>query len=347
MNLNIGQITLIDFIGQLERKEIIINRDYQRSSGVWPATAKSYFIDTILEGYPFPKVYLYQVFNEKTKRPIKELIDGQQRIMTILSYLKDDFALNSSSKKFNGMRYSDLDEDTQRKFLSYQIETSLIYSASRPELLEMFRRINAYTAPLSAAEKRHAMYQGDFKWFIVEMADKYAPILENLSILTAKNLARMGDAEFIADLVLSLEYGIEEKSAKNIDGLYKKYDEKFPSQKYYTMVIDDFFNFMNKDLISLHNTFIMKSYVINSLFSAFIHIKYGLPSVESFTKIQPNKQHKFDFDRIIPKLESLAHAHEAQDEDGPYKEYVDSCNSSTTKLGPRRKRFSILIDALM
>jgi hypothetical protein len=30
MNLNVGQITLIDLIGQMERKEIVINRTYYR-----------------------------------------------------------------------------------------------------------------------------------------------------------------------------------------------------------------------------------------------------------------------------------------------------------------------------
>lgn len=70
MNLNVSQITLIDLVEQISRKEVVINRHYQRGK-VWPDTAKTYFIDTILEGYPFPKIYLYQVFSEKSRRPIK------------------------------------------------------------------------------------------------------------------------------------------------------------------------------------------------------------------------------------------------------------------------------------
>jgi len=236
MNLSVGQITLIDLIGQLERREVIINTNYQRGAGLWPDSARTYFIDTILEGYPFPKVYLYQVFNEKYKRPIKEIVDGQQRLTTIVDFMNDKFTLTSASKKYAGMKYSDLDEDVQNQFISYQIELSIILSATRAELLEMFRRINAYTAPLSAAEKRHATYQGDFKWFIVELADEYSPILENLGIFTDKQLARMQDAEFIADLVVSLEKGIVQKSAKTIDDLYKLYEGNFNRQREYTRI---------------------------------------------------------------------------------------------------------------
>src|SRR5690554_5171806 len=77
---SIGQISLIELVEFLKRKEMIVNKDYQRSDKVWPIQAKTYFIDTILEGYPFPKIYLYQSFNEKVNRPIKEIIDGQQRV---------------------------------------------------------------------------------------------------------------------------------------------------------------------------------------------------------------------------------------------------------------------------
>lgn len=346
MNLNVGQISLVDLVDQIGRKEIIINRDYQRGAGLWPDSARTYFIDTILEGYPFPKVYLYQVFNEKTKRPIKEIVDGQQRLTTIRDFMSDKFKLTSASKKYNGMKYGDLDEDTQRLFLTYQIELSIILSATRPELLEMFRRINAYTAPLSAAEKRHATFQGSFKWFVVEQADEFSPTLERLSILTPKQLARMGDSDFIADLVVSLEKGVIEKSAKNIENLYKKYDNEFIKAGEYQLILNDFFTILNTKFEPLHSTFMMKSYAVQTLFCAYAHCKYGLPNVEELTSVIPNKNMTFDFEKINSNLISLADAHEEQDESGTFSDYVKSCLSSTTKKIQREKRFKILLDIL-
>lgn len=347
MNLNVGQITLIDFIGQLERKEIVINKNYQRGSGIWPDSARTYFIDTILEGYPFPKIYLYQVFNEKTKRPIKEVVDGQQRLSTIVDFMDDGFRLTSASKQYSGMVYSDLDEDTQNEFISYQVEVSIILSATRPELLEMFRRINAYTAPLSAAEKRHATYQGAFKWFIVELADEFTSVLESLRIFTAKQLARMQDAEFMSDMVLVLEKGVIQKSSKSIELLYKTYDKEYENRDKYNIIIADFFEFLNNELEPLHQTFMMKSYVVHSLFSAFVHCKYGIPGGEEITGVKPNSRIRFKTINIIPMLEVLAAAHEDQDEEGPHKEYVKACLSSTTKTPQRTTRLKVLCGVLV
>ncbi len=346
MTLSLGQVTLIDLVDQINRKETIVNKTYQRGSGVWPDSARTYFIDTILEGYPFPKIYLYQVFNPKAHRPIKEIVDGQQRISTILDFINNKFALTSVSSKFSKMKFEDLSEEDNRAFLSYQIEFSLILSATRSELLEMFRRINAYTAPLTPAEKRHSMYQGAFKWFINEQADMYSEILENLKIFTPKQLARMADAEFIADLVVALENGIVTKTSKNIENLYKKHDNTFEKYTLYGNILKDFFSVLSNELTPLHSTFMMKSYVVHSLFCAFSHCKYGLPNVTELTSVVANPNIVFNYELINVELENLANAHEEQVETGPYLEYVNSCLSSTTKLPQRKIRFRIFADIL-
>lgn len=347
MNITVGQMSLFEMVDGIKRKSILINRDYQRQAGVWPDSARTYFIDTILEGYPFPKIYLYQVFNEKANRPIIEIVDGQQRITTINDFMNDKFKLTSASNEYKGMCFSDLDEDTRRKFLSYPVETSTILTATRSELLEMFRRINAYNAPLSAAEKRHAMYQGEFKWFIVEQADKFAPLIEGLGIHTSKQLSRMADAEYICDLIVALEKGVVAKTAKNIDDLYKKYESNNDCCfNYYASVLADFFEMLTSDLISVHDSFMMKSYALNSLFCAYTHIKYGLPNAGELTNVVPNKNKEFDFASINNDLLELAEAHEQQDENGIHSKYVKSCLSSTTKLPQRKERFSILVSVL-
>ena len=346
MHISVGQLSLIDLVSALERKEIIINKDYQREAGVWPDSARTYFIDTILEGYPFPKIYLYQVFNEKTKRPIQEIVDGQQRVTTIVDFIENKLKLSSASKKYAGMKYDDLSIEKQQEFQAYFIETSIIRTATRSELLEMFRRINAYTAPLSPAEKRHSTYQGEFKWFIVEIADESSYIFEKFNILTAKQLSRMGDAEFIADMMVALEKGVVAKTAKNIDDLYKKYDLAFEEVTSYKSILNDFFKFLNGPLAELSDTYIMKSYVIHSLFSAFALVKYGLPNSNQFA-INPNHNIQFNIANIQTKLRELAYAHEQQEEDGKYGDYVKVCLSITTKLPQRTTRVKILANVLM
>lgn len=347
MHTTVGQISIVDLLGQLDRKELVINREYQRQAGVWPDSARTYFIDTVLEGYPFPKVYVYQSINEKTKRPIKEIVDGQQRVTTLHDFFQGKFKLTSASKKFSGMYFNDLDEETKINFQMYQVETSLVLSATRAELLEMFRRINAYTAPLSPAEKRHSSYQGAMKWFIVEQTDEFSEIFEKFKILTSKEISRMGDSDAIADMVSNLEFGVKEKSNATIDKLYKTYDLKFDRANEYHTILKDFFDFLTGPLNELSDTFIMKSYVIHSLFSAYTLIKYGLPVGKSEFNVVPNPQFRINTFTVIPKLRELAEAHELQETNGVHAEYVKSCLSSTTKLLQRKVRVEILKNVLL
>ena len=325
MNTSVGQITLIDMISSLERKELVINKDYQRGNGIWPASAKSYFIDTILEEYPFPKIYLYQVFDGKTNRPIKEVVDGQQRVTTILDFYKNKFALTSASKRYAGMKFEDLPDDVRQKFISFQVETSTIYAATRGQLLEMFRRMNAYTSPLTSAEKRHATYQGIYKWFIVEKASMYSDLLEKYNILTPKVLSRMGDAEFISELAIVFQRGIVSRNTTDVERMYKSFDDQFNDEASYNDKLDAFFNFLKHELSDLSESFMMKSYVVHSLFCAYIAVKYGFPGSDDLERklgFSANINYRPNVQAIIPKLQVLSDAHEMQDISGNLKDYV-------------------------
>ncbi|MDS9873557.1 DUF262 domain-containing protein [Pseudomonas protegens] len=347
MNLNIGQITLIDLLGMLERKELIINRNYQRGQDIWPTTARSYFIDTILHGFPFPKIYLYQSFSKETKKPFKELVDGQQRVTTIQDFYNNKFALSNTSKKFSGMRFRDLNEEAQQNFISYQIEHSTILSATRSELLEMFRRMNAYTAPLKEAEKRHSTYQGEFKWFIAQTTEYFwSELLESFDILTEKQIARMADAEFVSDMIVVLESGILTKRNAAIDKLYKEYDESFPKSEEYTQFLIEFYTDIVTNMQDIRGTFATKSYVMHSLFCAYAAIRYGYPGSDEFI-VKPSRDYRIDFNRAVPRILELAEAHENQEDEGPHKTYVEACSSSTTQQLQRKIRTQYLVKALL
>lgn len=168
MEINRSSITISEIRDMWQRKELIVNKNYQRSSAVWPEAAQTYLIDTILSRYVVPKVYFYQVFDKVRKKVIREIVDGQQRLTTILNFLDNEFALTSRSESYAGKYFRDLDDELQQRYLTYNIEVDIIFSAEQKDLLAMFTRMNAYTAPLNPAEKRHAQYEGPFKWFVLE-----------------------------------------------------------------------------------------------------------------------------------------------------------------------------------
>ena len=97
MRVNSNTYTIADINQWLKEGSLTINRDYQRQSGLWPLNARSYFIDTILNSFPFPKITLLQKIDLKTQKTNREVIDGQQRIMAIEEFVDDKLKLSSSS----------------------------------------------------------------------------------------------------------------------------------------------------------------------------------------------------------------------------------------------------------
>ena len=346
MKISHTSYTIAEIRDQLRRKDLLVNQDYQRSPDIWPPNAQSYFIDTILEGYPFPKVYFYEYYDDNKKKPRREIVDGQQRISTAVSFANNEFKLTSASKNFKGLSFEDLESEHQKQFLMTPMQVDLILSGERTELLEMFRRINAYTAPLNDAEKRHAEFQGYFKWFINEVSDRYSPLLEEYEVFTEKQLVRMADAEFLTELALVLEEGIVDKSAKSLRGIYKKYDDAFGKKAKYEEKISAFFDTLKDSFSELQGTYMMKPYVLHSLFCAMTHRKYGIPNGEQVIGRAKEGVSFKNRTATIENLKKLAYAHETQDVEGKYKKYVEACLSTTHRLAQRTTRTRFIAKAL-
>ena len=346
MNINSSAYTISELIDRLDRKEVKINRDYQRGEGVWPVSAKSYFIDTILEEYPFPKLYFYQIYDSARKKPIMEVIDGQQRLFTINEFLKGELKLTSSSGSFSGKYFDDLSEEDQQKFRMTRVPVDVVLAAERPKLLELFRRMNAYTAPLNASEKRHSKFQGKFKWFAVELADEISPILSEFNILTSKQMIRMADSEMIADLCIVLRSGIISKSESGLNKIYKELDDDFPDSEKYRDLIVSFFAYVRDNLSEIRTPYLMKPYAIHSLFCAFSHIKSGIPNGAVDLGVPCRKKPPLADARVIADLQEISDAHETKNLSGRFGEYVSASLSTTTKRAQRIARTKTFIDII-
>lgn len=94
----------------------------------------------------------------------------------------------------------------------------------------MFRRINSYTVPLNAEEKRHAEYQGAFKWFVHGMTTQYAQTLVNLGVFGERQLSRFQDAKLFSEIAHALLFGIQTTKAPELNSLYREYDHEFAKE---------------------------------------------------------------------------------------------------------------------
>jgi hypothetical protein len=112
MDTKTSALTVADLCDQFKAGNLKVNRNYQRSSAVWPLAAKSYLIDTVLEGYPMPKMAMVQKLDLKARKSVKEIVDGQQRTNAIFEFYSDKFKIGGKSR-FSGLSFSKLEDDDQ------------------------------------------------------------------------------------------------------------------------------------------------------------------------------------------------------------------------------------------
>ncbi|MEH1777018.1 DUF262 domain-containing protein [Nostoc sp.] len=338
-------MTISEYCQQMKEKKIIVNHDYQRSGKIWPPAAKSYFIDTLILGFPIPKLYIYQVTDLKTRKTTKEIVDGQQRSTTILSFYNDEFKISGNSQ-FRGLKFSQLEEEDQSKFLNYQLGIDSFVNATPDEIRQTFKRMNSYTVPLNAQEKRYAISQGAFKWFITELSNRYAETLKSIGVFSEKELSRMDDSELLSDIIFTLFHGIERFSNPSLDKLYTEHEDEFPNSVEINNQIDNAFYWILK-WEEIHKTAIMKSYNFYALLLSVIHHLY--PNSKLMEVYSVEKKHGFTDDIILFKLSKLSEVLEnkniSSEDKSKYSDFVKAASATTTK-GHREIRFQYFCKAL-
>ena len=104
-------------------------------------------VDTAFLGYPLSIMY-WSVNEDGTF----EIIDGQQRTISLCQYVAGDFA-------YNFMYFENLPADQKDKLLDYQLSICLC-TGTESEKLEWFKRINIAGKELTDQELRNAVYHG-------------------------------------------------------------------------------------------------------------------------------------------------------------------------------------------
>lgn len=332
----------------LSEGTLIINKKYQRSPGLWPKNSRAYFIDTILNDFTFPKVTIRQTIDLKTKKSVREVVDGQQRLLTIKDFIEGKITLSSVSKKYKGLKFADLDEDSQNRFLSYEVSVDTIVAGSEEQVLEIFRRMNSYTLPLNHPEKRHASYQGEFKWFILDLVEKYSPVFSKYEVLTIKEISRMMDADMMTELCQVLIEGVIGRSNSKLDKLYKDFDVSFPDKDVIESKITETIDFIKSKLDKVCSSGVLTSYSFYSLFSALIYNKFGIQSISAneMNGCGVINEYTCDVNVAEQNILELFRAVNEKDEGGIFGEFVKACSATTHSLSNRKIRLKWLVAAL-
>lgn len=156
-----SRLSIEDVHSDMLDNRFLVRPSYQRSE-VIDLTKASALIESILLGIPLPAIFIY-----KRDDGISEVIDGQQRLLTILGfsgkqYLDENGKLISSKNSYfklknlrilrhlDKLKFEELDEDLQDKILDFELLIVEIAENLNPEFnpVDLFIRLNDKPFPI-------------------------------------------------------------------------------------------------------------------------------------------------------------------------------------------------------
>jgi Protein of unknown function DUF262 len=153
-----------------QKSDLDFDPVYQRRGYIWPITMRQNLIDTILNGFDIPKLYIadFTLLNSELNSNRKKyaVIDGKQRLLAIFGFFENEFTLardftyfDDPSLSLGGLAYKDLVAlypRIARRLDNFPLSVVSVITDEEPKINELFVRLNA-SKPLTGAEVRNAM----------------------------------------------------------------------------------------------------------------------------------------------------------------------------------------------
>lgn len=246
-NINIAQ-----FWENVQLEKYNFDPAYQRSGDVWASNKKAFLLDSILKNFPMPPIFLHEHIDDGTGKTIFDVIDGKQRLTSIISFINNEISLPDNfsedgfgDEKLNGLKFSDLDKESlkewKKAFWRYEITIEYVDTDQIEIVNNIFDRLNRNGEPLTAQELRKAKYNQSSLYSLITELSSTPFWSTNLSKL---KINRYDDIEFISELVfLLLEKQIFDSDKNSIDQLYEKYcseDQNLYIKDNYEKIKEDF-----------------------------------------------------------------------------------------------------------
>ena len=153
-----------------QKDHIDMEPEYQRLGGIWSEEDQKHLVDSILNDYDIPKLYLADfttmpsALNEDRKR--YAVIDGKQRLEAIFKFLDNELPLSKKAvwverrtKKISELYYNDLQQlfpELAAKVAEFPMPIMHVVTDELERINELFVRLNKGSS-LTGAEKRNAM----------------------------------------------------------------------------------------------------------------------------------------------------------------------------------------------
>lgn len=307
---------------------------YQRDS-VWSEEKQSFFIDSILRNYPIPPIFLHQKINDDTGKISFEVVDGKQRLNSIVSFIQGDISSSSEvdDDDLTGIYFEDLSSDefknVKKHFWRYQIPIEYIDTEDEQTIDSIFDRLNRNGEKLNGQELRNAKYHGTS---LLNAVDRLVAIPYWSSQLTSVDKKRMEDKELISELFFCcLEDSVFGSNQEAIDNLYEKY-AKTPEADLQKSI--NLFNDSTDYISKLNIEFkTFRASGVSHLYAFFNYSKYCMIN-RIDNQIASAKLKTFLTDLRDPNFENK----------DVHNNYTKTMTSNTKSKYQRERRCQILID---
>lgn len=164
MKIELQEITIRDLFAGYENDDeqgvrayggkLDIRPPYQREF-VYKPEQQQEVIRTVSRGFPLNVMY----WSRHTDGTF-EILDGQQRTLSICEYLENNFSVLFDGEK-DKLKFHNLTADKQAKILDYKLMV-YVCSGEPSEKLDWFRTINIAGEKLTDQELRNAVFAGKF-----------------------------------------------------------------------------------------------------------------------------------------------------------------------------------------
>ncbi len=206
-------ILVQQLVSRIDHDEIKLDPDFQRLLGIWDNVRKSRLIESFLLRIPIPVFYV-----AADEEDTWAVVDGLQRMGTIHSYVKGDFALTGLQYliHLNGKKHDELPRSMQRRIGETQLFVNVIEPGTPDEVMfNIFHRINTGGMPLNGQEIRHALHPGSARDYLKDLAES-----EPFTKATKNSISpmRMADRECVLRFLAFHIEPWEKYAANDLDG---------------------------------------------------------------------------------------------------------------------------------
>lgn len=228
--------------------------DYQRDY-IWDTKKASEFIESLMLDLPVPYLYV-AVVNGGEDDGRLEIVDGSQRIRTLVAFLENQLTLGQLNilSTLNGLKFDDLPFGRQLRFKRKTIRWIELLDIEESDRRELFRRINTGGVLLKPMEIRFGSLDGDFLTLINKLA--HSPLFLDLCPISAtKTSLKQREEMVLRFFAYRLDFDNYKKEVSSfLDEFMNKVNNNtiYYNEVYYTNLFNNMLNFVRINFSPLY-----------------------------------------------------------------------------------------------